>query len=393
MNVRRLFRGISRKLTEDFRAAAEINHHGSRGSAREDILRSFLASRLPKRFAVGSGEVVVPERMTSSQEDLIVYDAMNSVPLTSSDSVQVYPVESVYGVIEVKSKLSKAELLDSLEKVRSVKALAPKDIIQLHHGALSSGMMRPAPFGMIFAYSLADNSISTLSDNLREWERENAPDLWPNCVAVLGEGVIFHLNRENQTCVHSQHLTQECGPLGLSFREDSLFHFYVALLDILSDIQLGPTRLREYYDMPERIGGWKVKNHDKLRRFDKDTGLQRKEVYRIKSDYLSEVIEWSQEHGKMSGADACRYMFGNLPEGKVDRDFAPVAYIYNPDNLPHGQEALVGIIEARVTNGSPPTSAVQFLPLTVDGQPLWLPCAYLTEDRVELIPDIDASDL
>lgn len=355
-------------------------------------MRKFFEERLPKRFAIGSGEIVIPERVTSSQEDVIIYDALASIPLIFSDSVQVFPIESVYGVVEVKSTLSKVELLDSLKKIKSVKELAPNDIVQLHHGAMSSGIRRPAPFGMVFAYVLADNSLSSLAANLAEWEAENEPSLWPNCIVVLGKGIIVHIDSLGRNCIHSSTISRNSTPISLEYLDDSLFQFYATLLDVISEMQLGPTRLRQYYDMPERVGRWVVKNHDRLIRYDENK-RPTKNVYRIKSEFLTEVIEWAQSQDKMTGADAQRYMHGCLPNGTTDRDWPSNTFVYNPDNLAHGLEATREELAARQEDRTPPPSALNYLTLVVDNIPLVLPCAYLTDDRVELIPDMDTSDL
>jgi hypothetical protein len=102
-------------MRADFEASAQVKHSGSKGTIRETNLRNFLAGgRLPGKYGLGSGEVVGRVRDTSRQCDVIVYDKVNGVTLPYDESVQVFPIDCVYGVIEVKSALSKPEFLDSL---------------------------------------------------------------------------------------------------------------------------------------------------------------------------------------------------------------------------------------------------------------------------------------
>jgi len=127
MNTKNLFQKISEKMRFDFEAAAEIGHKGSRGTVRGNILKKFLSEgRLPPKYGLGAGEIVGRARDTSRQGDLIVYDKFNGVALIYDESTQVYPIDGVYGIIEVKSALSKAEFIDALEKVKHFKCDGPE---------------------------------------------------------------------------------------------------------------------------------------------------------------------------------------------------------------------------------------------------------------------------
>ena len=58
MDTRTLFQKISQRMSVDFEASAQIKHAESKGTARENILRDFLAERLPAPYGLISGEVV-----------------------------------------------------------------------------------------------------------------------------------------------------------------------------------------------------------------------------------------------------------------------------------------------------------------------------------------------
>ena len=45
---------------------------------------------------------------------------------------------------------------------------------------------------LFFGYQLGENSLYSLVENLVEWERENPKEHWPNVIALLGEGIIYH---------------------------------------------------------------------------------------------------------------------------------------------------------------------------------------------------------
>ena len=78
MDIKKVFRGISQKLQSDFEISSEINHQGNKGTYRESALRDFLLSgRLPKRFGIGTGEIIGPTRKVSKQSDLVIFDQLD----------------------------------------------------------------------------------------------------------------------------------------------------------------------------------------------------------------------------------------------------------------------------------------------------------------------------
>lgn len=379
-------------MAEDFKAAAQIKHDGSRGAVRESVLRSFLHERLPRKLAIGSGEIVSAARETSAQVDLVIYDALETVPLLFSDAVQVFPIEGVYGTIEVKSGLDKPELIKGLDNIESVKSIAPRGVFQHRVGAMVSGMPRPAPFGTVFGYSLRGNSLHSLVQNLVDWEADHDPQVWPNLVVVLGEGLIYHTDKKHRACIHNETITGDTKPTAIEHGIDSLFHFYSAVLDLASAMQLGPLSLMDYYEMPERVGNHLVANHDRLTKRD-STGKVMDAVFRLKPDFLCTVIEWSMANGKMTGSEAYRYVFGDLPSGFDERDFRGPTYVYNPDGLPSGAAANAELAIARNEGRKPSRTVLPVLGLTVDGDVLFLPFAYVRDHVVEPIPGKTLQDL
>src|SRR5580704_8539314 len=132
MDTRQLFQKISDRMRADFEASAQITHSGSKGTVRENALRKFLEVRLPAKYALGAGEIVGRVRnATSRQCDLIVYDRQNGVTLLYDEDIQVFPIDCVYGIVEVKSALSKAEFLDALEKIKVLKMMTPGGPVSL----------------------------------------------------------------------------------------------------------------------------------------------------------------------------------------------------------------------------------------------------------------------
>lgn len=228
MDTKTLFQTISRRMRSDFEMTAQIQHKGSKGTVRENILQSFLKEgRLPSKYGIGAGEIVGRVKETSRQSDIIIYDKLNGVTLLYDDHTQVYPIDCVYGIIEVKSTLSKVEFIDSLDKIAAFKAMSPGGKISNPiGGGMNVAYPRPKPFGIVFAYNLSNNSLESLVANLREWEIDKDPSLWPNYICVLETGVIYHNNNNLfEKCLDSDKIVEGCWPISLLFGEDSLWNF------------------------------------------------------------------------------------------------------------------------------------------------------------------------
>lgn len=98
-------------------------HRGEAGRRREDDIREFLRAFLPTRFGIGSGEIASADGSVSPQMDVIVYDELETPLLDRAESSIVVPVEGVYGVIEIASRLDVTKLRQDVAKIRAVKAL------------------------------------------------------------------------------------------------------------------------------------------------------------------------------------------------------------------------------------------------------------------------------
>jgi len=382
MDVRKIFRKIAAKLSADFDISAEVHHNGSKGAIRENVFRTFLDQRLPGLYATGSGEIVGPRNDTSLQCDLILYDRLRGVPLVYDDVTQVYPIECVYGTIEVKSHLSKDKLIEGLEQIRSVKELAPEEqaVFSPMPGVTSSSA-RPRPFGMLFAYKLGDNSLKSLVANIREWEESVPHQYWPNLVVVLHEGLIYHANSIGRALFLNDLIRKDTRPTYLAYGEDALFHAYAAILDMAGSAQLTPPIIRRYYDLPKVLGGYSVKNHDRFVR--PDTRTPR----RLTANFIERIIAWCADKPKMTYKDVLLRQLGQLPGGLDEQDLQQMAHFYDPENLPGFHEIAEPI---DYTSGRPVTRVRMQIPphwIEVNGEVYHFSSAYITADDLEDIPE------
>ncbi len=136
--IERFFADVTETMRLKFRGwEQDIPHDGEKGGIRERRVADFLVTILPKRFGIGSGHIVNSQGEMSSQLDIVIYDAIEGIKLSIDDYYSLFPLESVCGVIEVKSTLTggvNGSISQCVEAATKLKLLdrqtegSPKDI-------------------------------------------------------------------------------------------------------------------------------------------------------------------------------------------------------------------------------------------------------------------------
>ena len=97
-------------------------HKVNIGSAREELISSFLKNSLPQFVEYHTGEIFDSIDNRSGQIDLILHP-ITSPKLNLYGTINMFPAETVLAVIEVKSKLDKDTLIKTLDHCKKVKDL------------------------------------------------------------------------------------------------------------------------------------------------------------------------------------------------------------------------------------------------------------------------------
>jgi len=150
-------RALSDNLSAAFRSSALLSHNLTKGETREQSVAELLRPYIPGRFAFSSGEIVNSTGVVSRQQDVILVDALNGVPLLAFGKVGVHPIETVYGCLEIKSRADASEVASAVASLGSVKALQSNEKRQFStttRGALGLGVTTNKPFTGIVAYEL-----------------------------------------------------------------------------------------------------------------------------------------------------------------------------------------------------------------------------------------------
>ncbi|MCK4679355.1 MAG: hypothetical protein KAT48_14570 [Bacteroidales bacterium] len=88
---------------------AVLRHAGEKGRALEHEVASLLRAFLPNEYGISTGFIAYHTHKgpkLSSQLDIIIYDALRGSPLVNFETCAIFPIEFVFGYIEVKAVLT-----------------------------------------------------------------------------------------------------------------------------------------------------------------------------------------------------------------------------------------------------------------------------------------------
>lgn len=188
-DLNKLFEGsLSRLRIEAEYFSRSTRHNSELGRLNETHLVQMLRAYLPPKVGVGTGYIACggPDRRQSPQCDIILFDALNNAPLYKSDAWSIYPIEIVYGVVEVKTNLNANTLQDAFDKCADIRRMAITPDGKGNKSyliGLPSAPRKPASFKVeqnklpprfyVFAYD-GWKSARALEANFRKRSEQNA---------------------------------------------------------------------------------------------------------------------------------------------------------------------------------------------------------------------------
>jgi hypothetical protein len=222
----------SDRLRVDFeQRTTGLGQNLDRGEARESVLRGFLRHWLPAKCEVGNGEMVAASGARSRQCDVVIFDGRES-PLIfrSSDGPQVYPIEVVYGTVEVKSTLDSAGVADVVSKNASVRGL-PRAPVSLSLGAAVS-TFGYAPIGAGFAFS-AINDVDALLTQWSDANRSLSTAERSQVLCVLGRGCLLYVSPDGDFDLSGREGSR---PVWVAAGDSALLLFFLSLVTWISEV-------------------------------------------------------------------------------------------------------------------------------------------------------------
>ena len=207
-------------------------HRGKLGENRAALLQRFLSTYLPQRFGVGAGFALFGEDV-STEQDVVVYDQLNNPVLFPATAAPLFPPSALGAVVEVKTRLTKSELRQTIVKAKALKQNLRRSFA--HHPSPP----RAEALAALFAF----DSRLAIADVLRESkavEQEVGAELPDrlDAICVLGKGLVVGGSLFYSTTHNGEPLLPVTRPpkqqrLAVE-AENSLFIFYSRLLDYLS---------------------------------------------------------------------------------------------------------------------------------------------------------------
>jgi hypothetical protein len=327
-DLRGVFGAIGARLMADFKRTSQIAHSGGKGSTREEAVREFLGDHLPGRYSLGQGEFLHWSNKRSRQCDVVIYDGLRCPRLLVDDEHSVFPLESVFGTVEVKSVLTAKELEGAFENIASVKRLVPAGAIAVGIPGIAMGMPRPIPFGAVFAYS-ADRSLQAILDQFAALEKDGpGPMFSPDVVLVLGEGLVSRDGtRRSSNSFDEGRLGRP--PVARRSGSHSLLRFYLELIQGLNSISLEDLDLTRYLRMPIVVGQHRVRLDASILKYAGDGSVER--VLRFTASGIRKIVEYCRDRAPQTLQQIMSSLVSGpveFPAGGGDAEYR----VYNPNN-------------------------------------------------------------
>ena len=189
--IRKKFLSELKGALEEAKFAAEIEHKGLEGNIREILVERFLRPVIPPEIRIGSGKLIDCSGRLSNQIDVVLY-APEIVPAAMFDvKLGLFPAECCLYSIEVKTKLTRANLKTSISSAKTTRKLRLLNT-ELWTDGKPRATYTPIPINVIFAF---DSDLSGSPDNelTRYFELDGGANTQPaiTVICIVGRGYWF----------------------------------------------------------------------------------------------------------------------------------------------------------------------------------------------------------
>ncbi|AYO19560.1 hypothetical protein D0856_05080 [Vibrio owensii] len=287
----------------------------------------------------------------------------------------------------MKSHLDSAELKDAYQNIVSLKKIASKqNFSHSPNPGMQVGLAPVTPVTAIFAYA-ANRSLSAIAKQVKELDSQLEDiSLRPDFVVVLGLGIVgpsgkLRNNFNKYTLPESADEVANERKAG----RHTLLRFYMQLLDELNTITQKPLDLHSYFEMPSKVGEFKVRKHDRLMIRKVDEGSE-SSVKRLTQKFIEKIVAESKP---VTLEQHFISHLGSLPIGAENiYDLSSTVYEYNPLKKPSLQVVWD-------EEGTPTGDKQTFQPygIEIDGKRYAVDMGDLSESDFEDNPDFTVDEL
>lgn len=241
------FKETSRNIFYDEKTK-QLIHPGEFGTHREQICKDYLRSIIPMRLDLGSGFIITDKGDVSTQIDVIIYDRNNTPLIENSEKQRFYPVETVAGIVEIKSDLSKSELKIALNKLARNKKLKENMSNPSKIKRERDGKFDPInfPYDNIFSLLICNKLTFDLEKLSEEIDGFYENDIQPwqkhNLVLSIEDGLLAYYDKNKKTLMYP-HILGKLKNRFIRTEKNNNSHFFFAS----SYIFMGTTNSSIYY--------------------------------------------------------------------------------------------------------------------------------------------------
>ncbi|MBA1250967.1 DUF6602 domain-containing protein [Pseudomonas luteola] len=183
-------------VVREAKDAVALAHHGLAGRVRELVVSRLLAPMLPSGFEIGTGKITNAAGDLSQETDLVIYNRSILPPIFYSERDAIFPIESSYYAIEVKSTLTATEIKSSLAKGESITSLGGKN------PADSRRHVSPTVL-VLFAFSSDLAPASSEAERYAKYDPDWCTDPVFKAICVVGKGYWYHEAENSRWVFHS----------------------------------------------------------------------------------------------------------------------------------------------------------------------------------------------
>lgn len=176
----------------------KIYHNGEYGMYREAVCREFLKSFTPTYLDINQGFIITSDNRVSTQCDILIYDRENTPMIQSGEKQRFFPIETVVGIGEVKSTLSKKDFKTVINKLARNKALRdfskPTNAIRIERNIDDKNFNHP--YNNIFSFLICEKLDFKL-DNINKvindlYDKDIEYKYRHNVILSLKDGIIVY---------------------------------------------------------------------------------------------------------------------------------------------------------------------------------------------------------
>ncbi len=254
------YEGLAKQFAGEVEKISILEHKGEKGAELETLIKNILRGFLPARFSLGKGFVFDSEGNKSKQCDIIIYDNHQNPKILSLEQNGLFPVELVYGVVEVKGYFGKKEIKDSIDKIKSVKNLVSKSpkiaFLTVNEKNLVETKIFQSirPAGFIWGITSSTDNLDTVRKNFSDsFKKVKQEETFDAAYVMSNAYLIWKILLENKIEFADGFFPKRQRKIKKNriwFEEDpaiSLLNFLILINEYLSIKQMTNFKLRENY--------------------------------------------------------------------------------------------------------------------------------------------------